>query len=82
MRFVSRVACESERDTSKDNRSFATLPLSSTVRSLLRPSTACINTVIKIYTAIGSYIYVAIVSYMYIIGIINIAIATDILIAT
>ena len=31
MRFVSRVACESERDTSKDNRSFATLPLSSTV---------------------------------------------------
>ena len=31
MRFVSRVACEFERDTSKDNRSFATLPLSSTV---------------------------------------------------
>ena len=31
VRFVSRVACEFERDTSKDNRSFATLPLSSTV---------------------------------------------------
>ena len=31
VRFVSRVACESEHDTSKDNRSFATLPLSSTV---------------------------------------------------
>ena len=31
MRFVSRVACEFECDTSKDNGSFATLPLSSTV---------------------------------------------------
>ena len=31
--FVSRVACEFQRDTSKDNRSFATLPLSSTVVS-------------------------------------------------
>ena len=31
MRFVSRVACEFKRDTSKDNRSFVTLPLSSTV---------------------------------------------------
>ena len=35
VRFVSRVACEFECDTSKDNRSFATLPLSSTVHALL-----------------------------------------------
>ena len=31
VRFVSRVACEFQRDTSKDNRSFVKLPLSSTV---------------------------------------------------
>ena len=31
MRFISRVACEFERDTSKDDRLFATLPLSNTV---------------------------------------------------
>ena len=31
MRFNSRVVCEFERDTSKDNCSFATLSLSSTV---------------------------------------------------
>ena len=34
-RTVSQIACEFERDTSKDNRSFATLPLSSTVCVLL-----------------------------------------------